>query len=159
MPREISSVAREQIQSSNVTHVALVLLEIDHPDMAAPIRVVNNNENIVYDGNEYLATSFRFTPPAQEGNELRDASVSISNVDRRFVQTLRSVSSPPTIKAIVVLVGETVEKEAGPWEFILAQANYDADVIQGVLTQRIFFKDRLSTIRVNVNNFPSLIQP
>lgn len=158
MARTISANARSQIQATETQDVILVVLDINHSSLANPIRVVNNNQNIVYNGNTYLASSFRFTPPAQEEGELRRATLSISNVDRSLITLVRSITTSPTVTANVVFVGATVEREAGPWDFDLFDVSYNAETITGTLVYNFKPKQTLSTVRVTFRDFPSLVQ-
>jgi len=158
MSRTVSSTVRSEIQASETYLVPLVVLTIDHPNMAEPVRVVNNNEDIVFETNTYKAASFKFTPPSQEGSELSGATITIANIDRSLMSILRAVTDPPTIEAVIVLVGDTgVEREAGPWTFDLAGIQYDKDKITGQLTYNFRPKQSLSTIKVTLRDFPSLI--
>ncbi len=46
MTRGISNTARKAIYDQETSEVFLLLLEINHADLAEPIRVVNNDTNI-----------------------------------------------------------------------------------------------------------------
>lgn len=157
MSRSISSNARQQVQSPEMNDVLLVALDIGHPSIPT-IRVVNNNENIEWGGNTYEASSFKFQPPQQQEGELQNASLTLSNIDRRMVEAVRSISSSPTITANILFVGATVEREAGPWVFDLSEVRYNAETITGTLTWNLKPKQTLSTVRVTLNNFPGLMR-
>lgn len=159
MPRQISQNFRNQLNSTEVYDVPLILLDITHTSIAPEvIRVVNNNENIVYGGNTYLATSFTFIPPETEGESLSNAKLSISNIDRRFIALFRTITGAPSVTAQIVLVGDTVVREAGPWEFKLSQVSYDSRAITGELSYDLRMDQLLSPIKVTLTNFPGLIQ-
>lgn len=156
--REISPNARAQVQSPEIQEVIVVTLDIDHSSLAEPIRVVNNIQDIEWNGNLYEAASFKFKPPSQEEGELSRATLTMSNIDRRLIETVRSINSAPTITANIVFVGATVEREAGPWIFDLSEVNYNAQSLSGSLSLNIKPKQTLSTIRVSFNNFPGLVK-
>lgn len=167
MSRTITNHARQQVQSSQVQDVILVVLDITHPGSdtvpATNIRVVNNNESITWDGNLYEAASFKFTPPSQEEGEASAARLSISNIDRRIVEVVRSINSSPKVEANIVFVRyddtvPAVEREAGPWTFDLSQVSYNAKTVTGTLSFNFKPKQTLSTVRVSFNNFPGLVQ-
>lgn len=165
MPRSINPRARTQVQSSEIQDVILVVLDIDHTSLSSPIRVVNNTQGIEWNGNTYEASSFKFKPPAQEEGELSNATLTLSNIDRRIMETVRSIDSAPTVTANVVFVKHdeldpalAVVKEAGPWAFDLSEVRYDAKSITGTLTLNLKPKQTLSTVRVTFSNFPGLVQ-
>jgi len=161
MPRTISTDFREQMYATEMDYVALVILDIAHPDIApSVIRVVNNNQDISYGGNTYTAVSFKFTPPEESRDELQPARVIISNIERTLMTLIRSISSPPTVTANVILVAPNgdITVEQGPWNFELSNVSYTDQTVSGSLVYKFFKKQYLSNIRVNVTNFPSLYQ-
>lgn len=158
MPRAVSSTTREQIQSPNMTKVALVLLTIDHPSLGSPIRVVNNNESITNSEGTFIATAFDFSPPTQEEGKNNSATLTIDNVDRVIVQTIRSLDSAPTVTAKIVMADTPDVTEVGPWEFELRNVNYDLQKVSGSLTYQTYMRDLVSTIRYTSDLFPALVQ-
>ena len=53
------------------------LLKLYHPT-AGTLRFVNNNENVIHDGEIYFASNFNYTPPDKEG---LGGTLSISAID------------------------------------------------------------------------------
>ncbi len=156
MPRDISTNAREQVHSSEIQDVILVALDIEHPDLDT-IHVVDNTQSILWGATVYQASSFKFKPPQQEEGELRTASITLSNVDRNIVAAIRAINSSPTITANILFVGDTVEREAGPWEFDLYEVSYNSHSITGTLSYNLKPKQTLSTLRMTYHDFPGLI--
>ncbi|NCQ54620.1 DUF1833 domain-containing protein [Candidatus Parcubacteria bacterium] len=159
MPRNISQNFRNQLNGTEVYDTPLVILSITHESITPQvIRVVNNNQDIIYDGDTYLATSFSFVPPEEEGESLSNAKLTISNIDRRFIALFRTISGSPSITAEIVLVGDNVVREAGPWEFQLSQISYNSRSITGVLSYDLRIDQILSPLKVTLTNFPGLVQ-
>lgn len=158
MPREVSQNMRTQMYATEMYSVPLVILDIDtHTEGVDVIHVVNNNENIVFNSIEYDAVAFQFSPPDEEEESLSTATLTISNVDRRILAELRTFQGIPTITARVILVtGNTIEEEAGPWVFELRSISYDKDIITGTLVYEFKHQRRLSTVHYTSNLFPSL---
>lgn len=154
MPKEVSPNLRAQMYATEMQDVPLVVLDI--VSGANHLRFVNNNENIIYDGNTYLATSFQFTPPGLSEGEIESASIAICNIDREIVTIIRTITDPPLVTANLVLVGASVVREAGPWEFELRDVSYNAKTLSGTLVYNIHNKEILSTIKFIPANFPSL---
>ncbi len=118
----------------------LVLLTISHDDLAQPIRVVNNQENITSNGNLFVAFPFEIELPGSGGNSLPEVTLRIDNVDRQIVQAIRSISGAPTVTLEVIMASTPDVIEAGPYEFTLRNATYDALAVEG----RLQFKDILN---------------
>ncbi|WP_374424786.1 DUF1833 family protein, partial [Chromobacterium sp.] len=68
MARPYSQHAREQLNATSADDIMLVLLEIRHPLLAVPVRVVNDMQNIVVAGNEFIACAFNITLPDDSDN-------------------------------------------------------------------------------------------
>lgn len=159
MPREISQNFRNQLNGTEVYDTPLVVLSITHDSIAPEvIRVVNNTQDIIYDGNTYLATSFAFTPPEEEGETLSNAKITISNIDRRFIALFRSIQGSPSVTAEIILVGDNVVREAGPWDFKLSSISYNNRAITGVLSYDLYIDQILSPVKITLTNFPGLVQ-
>lgn len=154
--RTISATAKQAVFASQTEQVFLVILDIDHPDLGSPIRVVNNNQDIVSNGNTYVATAFNFILPAQEDGVISNSSLSIDNVDRTIVNTIRSISSTPTVTASVILASDPNVLEAGPWEFQLTDVSYDRQQVKGQLIYESYMRDNCGTVKYKNLNFPGL---
>ncbi|WP_440217146.1 DUF1833 family protein [Chromobacterium piscinae] len=50
MPRSYSQHAREQLNATSADDILVILLEIRHPLLAVPVRVVGDTQNIVVAG-------------------------------------------------------------------------------------------------------------
>lgn len=158
MSRSISQDFRDNIYSPEMLSVPLITFRLSHPDLLEDILVVNNNENIVWNGDTFLATSFKFTPPSMEESKEAGATVSICNVDRRLISLIRSIQGGLTAEANLIVVGDTIEREAGPWFFYMNQITYNKDSVTGSLTSNYRSRQVLSTIKINVNNFPGIVE-
>lgn len=91
----------------------LVLLEITHADLAAPIRVVANPTSIIHSGNEYFPMDFNLVLPGQLDDAPPSATVSMDNVSREIAQAARSISTPAsfTIRVVRAETPNVVELE------------------------------------------------
>jgi hypothetical protein len=88
MPRGYSTGLKTEVYSVSSDDPALVLLEITHPSLVSPIRVVNDTESIVSNGNTYIALAFQVTLPDEHEGQLPEASISIDNIGREMMQWL-----------------------------------------------------------------------
>lgn len=113
--------------------VFLIILDIDHPALADPIRVVNNSENIVSNGNTYVAFPFEIRLPDEAEDQPR-VTLTIDNVDRVIVDTIRSLTTAPTVSISVILASSPNDIEVGPFVMTLREVTYDVMTVQGELT-------------------------
>src|SRR5579885_2175455 len=88
--RALSLAARQAVNAQETGEVFLLLLTLDHDELAAPIRVVNNTVDIVSRGNTYIAYPFQLELPAEDADQISSVRLSIDNVDRTIVQSLRA---------------------------------------------------------------------
>lgn len=68
----------------------LYLLEITHPDLAVPIRVVRDTQDLVSNGNTFTAMAFDIQMPDDVDKQLPRAPIQIDNVGRELVQWLEA---------------------------------------------------------------------
>lgn len=90
MTREYSARWRANINAVNGDEPALCLLEIDHADLAAPIRVVNDVENLTSNGDLFAAAAFDITLPNDLEGQMPSASLSIDNVDESIGDSIEA---------------------------------------------------------------------
>lgn len=64
------------------------LLEISHAQLAVPVRVVNDTQDLVSNGDTYIALAFRVNLPDDVERALPRARLSVDNVGRELVQWL-----------------------------------------------------------------------
>ncbi|OHX10508.1 hypothetical protein BI347_22290 [Chromobacterium sphagni] len=88
MPRSYSQHAREQLNATSAADILLTLLEIRHPLLAVPVRIVGDTQNIVAAGDEFLACAFDITLPDDSDNQLPQARLEIDNIGRELTQWL-----------------------------------------------------------------------
>ena len=78
-----------------------ILMEIFNPDIKwndgsfeqenMYLRVIDDSNPVVYKGKKYLPCKFNYTPPEENGKDLGQASITVSAIDTRIVELLRSV--------------------------------------------------------------------
>lgn len=155
MPRTLSNAAIASMNAHATSDVWLVLLTLSHATLATPIRLVNNNENIVSRGNTYLAFPFEVELPGEDPDQPPKASLRIDNVDRRVVQTLRSLSAPPTVTLEVILASAPDTVEVSFTNMTMRNAQYDSLTVTGDLTFDSIYSEPV-TLTMTPNRFPGM---
>ena len=80
MSRAKSVRFRQAAQAVSAGELPLVLIEISHVLLAEPIRVVNDVQDVMSNGNNYRAGSFNFVWPDDQDKQTPSAQLAIGNV-------------------------------------------------------------------------------
>lgn len=156
MSRNLSSATIQALLRQQTNKVFLLLVEIDHADLASPIFLVNNYESVVSNGDTYIAASFAFTPPVEEDGTIKNSRITFDGVDRSIVEAIRSIDSAPTVDASVIRAAAPDTVEAGPWSFYLRAVNYDAHTVSGELYPDNPLRLNASNVTYRNTTFPGL---
>jgi hypothetical protein len=133
MSRNVTSVLKGAAFAQETDQVFLILLEINHSSLAAPIRAVNNQVNIESNGDTYIGFPFDITLPQDFEDALPSVTLTICNVDRSIVYAIRTLTGPPTVTISVILASDPDTIEAGPFSMTLREASYDSMVVSGMI--------------------------
>lgn len=82
MPKDYSAQYKSTLAEVNADEAPLILLEIDHPDLDQPVRVVNDTQDLTSNSNLYIGFPFRCVLPDDFENQLPKARLAIDNVSR-----------------------------------------------------------------------------
>lgn len=85
MPRNYSAAYRETINRVSAAEAPLLMIEIAHPQLTQPIRVVNDTQDLTSNGNLFVALAFRATLPDDKDKQLPRARLAVDNVGRDLV--------------------------------------------------------------------------
>lgn len=132
--RSLSTAARQAIFAQETDKALLMCLTIDHADLAAPIRVVNDGVDLVRSAGTFLAYPFRIDLPFDRDDELPRVVLSIDNVSREIAQTVRTLQSPPSVLLEAVLSDLPNTVEVSLPDFTLKSATYDRLTVEGELS-------------------------
>lgn len=86
----------------NESNLPLVLLEIDHADLAVPICVVNDKIDVTSNSVLYTAFPFEIILPDSREDAPPRAQLRIDNVSREIAQAIRSISTPPSVSLKII---------------------------------------------------------
>lgn len=86
--RNYSASARQNLLATSADEPFLVLLEITHSDLAVPVRVVNDTQNLTSNSSEFIACPFDITLPDDVSGQVPQAKLEIDNIGRDLTQWL-----------------------------------------------------------------------
>jgi hypothetical protein len=155
MARTLSSLALEAAHAQQTGEVWLVLLTMTHASLTAPIRVVNNNEDITSRGNVFQAFPFDIELPGEDPDSPSRARLRIDNVDRTVVNSIRSIDTPPQVMLEVILASQPGTVEVAFSGLTLREVDYDASSVSGDLVFESIFSEPISAT-MTPSRFPGL---
>jgi hypothetical protein len=88
MARTYSANYRKTMNALSAPESRLLLLQINHPALTTPIYLVNDTQNVVSNGNLYIAFAFSCSVPDDQQGQLPQAKLEIDNVGRELVRWL-----------------------------------------------------------------------
>jgi hypothetical protein len=88
MPNTYTPAGRRNLLATSADEPFLVLLEIQHPELDEPVRVVNDTVNITARGNECVACPFGLVLPDDVPEQVPKAQLRVDNIGRDLTQWL-----------------------------------------------------------------------
>lgn len=155
MARTLSTTALASIHAESTSEVWLVLLTLSHASLAAPIRVVNNTEDITSRGNLFTAFPFEIVLPGEQNDGPISASVRFDNVSREILYAVRGLTSSPSISLEVILASDPNTVELSFDGLLLRNVNYSSGAIEGDLQFEMLYQEPI-TLTMTPSRFPGL---
>ena len=139
--------ARKEINKVNQDNLPIFLLEIDNYDLPAPVRVVNDRSDIVFETNTYTALGFNITLPDDLQKGLPSAQLSIDNVGKELVSWLETSNGGPgtTVRIIQVL-----RSDPSTAEIDITMSLMNIKVTHEFITGTLSFEDLLNVPAVTL---------
>ena len=82
MARPYSAAYKSTLASTAAPEAPLILLEINHPALQSPVRVINDSADLTSSGNLFVACPFTCELPDDFADQLPRASLVVNNVGR-----------------------------------------------------------------------------
>jgi len=161
---------REAAYAQETGRVIICLITIEHDDLAEPIRLSTDPtqrieehttvSDVVY-GTISREETFFFFPvriglPDETDSGPGEMTLEIDNVHRTYVETIRSISSPPRVMVEMVLDNALDTVEAIWPEFLLTNISYNATVITGTLKLETLEREPFPAGTFTPSGFPGV---
>ena len=122
---------KESAYAPETDDVWLLLVVLEHPDLTDPIRVANNLEDVVSNGETFTACPFDFTLPSSLEDSSPRARIRLPNVSKEVIKAVREIDSPASISFMIVL-GENPDLVEFEYRgMTLTEVTADAGTISG----------------------------
>lgn len=109
----------------------LLLVKLEHVDFDAPIYLVDNTEDIVSRGNTYLAFPMRIILPENDGESVRETSITFDNVSRELIKEMRKITTAITMTIETVLASDPDYVQISYADMKLKTITYNDKTITG----------------------------
>jgi hypothetical protein len=156
MTRSVSDLTRQALYAPETAEAFLVLLTLDHADLAEPIRVTSDAVTTISRGDDFVPFPFELILPDDLDGAPPRARLAIDNIDRRIVQAVRTLSSAPTVMIEIIRAAAPDTVEAQFVDFKLTHVSYDAHRVEGSLTLEDFTAEPFPAAVFSPGLFPGL---
>lgn len=129
MPRDYSAKYKETVSSTGAREAPLLLLEITHPQLGSPVRVVNDNQDLLSNGLLFVAMAFRVTPPDDLEQGLPRASLAVDNIGRELTQWIEGSAGGADAQVRMMQVLRS-DPDTIEWEVTLTMKNLEMDMLE-----------------------------
>jgi len=153
--------------SGGAGEVPVILLTLSHADLTDDIRLSTDNaDTFVIDGvtvrgtisrgENYIFLPMDITLPDDSDESTSTAKISMCDVDRSIMETVRSIQSSPDVTMEVVLASQPDTVEATYTGFTFTGVEGDSMVVSGSLSLGSFYNEPFPGRTVLPSNFPGL---
>ena len=129
----VSDKFRDSAYGPDIDTVWLVLATIEHADLSDHLRVVNNTEDIVSQGNTFTACPFEISLPDDTDDGPPGARVTIDNVSQEMTIALRTIDSPAQITFEVIDAAAPDDIEIEYADLTLRDIEIDVAQVRGTV--------------------------
>lgn len=158
MSRNVSLTLKQAVFAPETDAVFIILLTIDHPNLAMPIRLTSDAVDTVSRGNTFIRFPFDLSLPDDGADRPPRARLTIDNVDRQIVQAIRSISSAPTVLMEIVRDADPNTVEASFPEFKMLEVGYDSLAVSFELNLEQFRAEPWPAALFTPGDFPGLFR-
>jgi hypothetical protein len=156
MSRTISPSALQAMLARETAEVFLVTMRIIHSSFTT-IRIVNNTEQITKDDGVYVPFPFSLQLPSDTDDQVPQITVVFDNIDGSITEAIRTLIGRPRVEFEVILASSPNTVEAGPYNFTIMSAQYDAKTITCSLGfEEDILNQSVPTGTYNPSNSPGL---
>lgn len=156
MSRTLSTPALQSLFAQETGEALLFLVTLDHSTWPAPVRLVNNQTDVVSGGETFSAFPLSISLPTEDPDQIPRCTIQVCSVDRQILAALRALSTAPSVAVAIVLGSTPSTIEAGPFTFQLADYTYDSVTITGTLAHEDVLSEPIPAGTFNPTDFPGL---
>jgi len=142
----LTSAAISALLSQESSNTFITLITISGTGISPAIRLADNytqrisetSQEITYGvesrSQDYLFLPFNLTLPIEDANQAPTCNLTINDVTRYLIPTIRNISAPPTATIELVLKSDPDTVEISFPSFLISGISYNADSVTATLT-------------------------
>ncbi len=127
MARNYSAAYKSTLAKTSAEEAPLILLEINHPALTSPVRVVSDTQALTSNGNLYVAIQFGCELPDDFESQMPRASLWVDNVGRDLMYWIETsgggAGSTATLSQVMRSRPDLIE-----WSITMNLYNVEADM-------------------------------
>ena len=147
---------RQLLRNMTQPSVYALLVELDHPELAQPVRVVRAPTPVVSEGNTYMPARFALSLPDERTDTVVATRIQFDNVDKELYKSLRNLVGNITMRLRVVLAETPDVVEMGPMELVIRTLTFDARKVEGTATYHDFLQHRFPADLMTSTTVPGI---
>ena len=155
MSNQLSPALLAQLYAQESDVPFLMLVTLTHPSFPT-IRLVNNSEDIVSNGETFIAFPMRIRLPMDDGESTREVSIEFDNVSLALIDELRTVTSPIDVKIDMILSSNPDDIQISLDELKMRNVTYNKQVVSARLYLDSFLNVELTSERYSPKLYPGL---
>lgn len=163
--RTVSNTFRQESYKQSTKACFILLMTLSHADWVEDVRVASDPfellpsagvRGIVSNGLEYLFLPFSLNLPTQDDTGISKCEISIDNVDRRIIESVREATSKVSVAMQVILSSDPDNIEISYSDFKLERVSYDAFIVSGEISVEYFDLEPFPKSRYVPSDFPGI---
>lgn len=125
--KTINSITIKELFDESSSGLLPVMADIEHDHIVwndnsaeqenGHLRLINDGAAVKYKGKKYMPSVFQFTMPTEDGKKIGNTTITVSAIDQRIIEIIRSINNnPPTLTITAVFGKRNVDGRVG-YEF------------------------------------------
>ena len=134
------------------------LVTFEHDSFASPIRIVNNNADIISRGDTFTAFAFDLTLSVDDGKTLPSLVITMDNISRDLIREIWELPSPPSMLLEIILSSDPDFVEIAFPDMLATGITYDTSTIRTTVTVANILNKKYPAERITAANYLGLFQ-
>ena len=155
MSNQLSPALLAQLYAQESDVPFLMLVTLTHPSFTT-VKLVNNSEDIVSNGETFTSFPMRIRLPADDGESTREVSIEFDNVSRELIDELRTVTTPIDVKIEMILASNPDDIQITLDELKMRNVTYNKSIVSARLYLDSFLNVELTSERYSPKLYPGL---
>lgn len=155
MSNQLSQELLAQLYAQESDDPFLMLVTLSHGSFST-IRLVNNTQDIVSNGNTFTAFPMLITLPKDDGETVRDVQIDFDNVSLELIDELRSITTAVDVNIDLVLASNPDTVQMTISDLKLRSISYDKQRVRARLMMDNFLAQEMDAETYGPTNYPGL---